>query len=76
MKIVEPIPKELLDQMNAVAVTLNDIFKPYGFALLVFDFGDNGRLNYISNAERETIIATMKEFIAVQEGRAFNDSSV
>ncbi len=41
-----------------------------GFALLIFDFGDTGDLSWISNAERDDMIATMKDFIARNEGRA------
>jgi hypothetical protein len=41
-----------------------------GFCLLAFDFGDKPlrRLNYVSNAEREDIVKTMKEWIAKTEG--------
>lgn len=45
--------------------------KKWGFALLVFKFGqgDDHRSNYISNSNREDMLATMKEFIARAEGR-------
>ena len=34
-----------------------------GFALLVFDFGDQPSIgNYISNADRTTMIKTLREF--------------
>ena len=36
----------------------------YGFALLLFDFGEGGDLFYTSNAEREDIVRLMQEFIA------------
>lgn len=44
--------------------------KPFGFALLVFPFGDKpkGRMNYISNAQRADMLIAMKEFIARSEG--------
>jgi hypothetical protein len=38
--------------------------KGKGFTLLFFDFGDNGNMFYISNAERKDMIGSMKEFIA------------
>lgn len=38
-----------------------------GFALLIFDFGENGHMNWISNAEREDMIKAMKEFVARHE---------
>jgi len=44
-----------------------------GFALLIFDFGEPGpgqNLSYISNAKREDMIPTFKEFIARNEGRS------
>jgi hypothetical protein len=57
--------------MNDVAAVMANIFKGYGFALFVFPFnGDRGRMNYISNAEREDMVAALKEFIANSEGRA------
>lgn len=34
-----------------------------GFALLVFSFGEGGSMFYTSNAERESIIRAMQEFI-------------
>ena len=69
--------------MRDIAALLDDAFngpkeqrgpegKKTGFALLVFPFGQpNGehRSNYISNANREDMIATLKEFVARAEGR-------
>lgn len=34
-----------------------------GFALLMFDYGADGSLFYIADAEREDMIRTMEEFI-------------
>lgn len=34
---------------------------PIGFALLVFDFGENGFLAYASNAERRDMIRSLRE---------------
>ena len=34
-----------------------------GFVVLAFDFGSDGRLEYISNAEREDVAQLMREFI-------------
>ena len=44
----------------------------HGFALLIFEFGEKGQLSYISNAQRDDMIATMKDFIAIHEGRAMD----
>ncbi len=38
-----------------------------GFALLIFDFGEKGNLAYISNAERTTMLESLREFIAKHE---------
>lgn len=37
--------------------------KGWGFNLMLFDFGNKGNLFYISNAERQDVIKTMREFI-------------
>ena len=42
--------------------------KEMGFALLAFDFGDGGRMNYVSNGEREDVVEAMKEFIKKTDG--------
>ena len=75
----EPIQKEQFANMNVIAKTLDDIFngkdakqgeKKRGFTLLVFPFGEtpDGRINYISNSERESMLVAMKEFIAKNVG--------
>lgn len=38
----------------------------WGFVLLLFTYGEGGSLFYISSANREDVIATMKEFIRKQ----------
>lgn len=45
--------------------------KRYGFILLVAEFGkiEDGRVNYISNGEREDMIAMMREYLARVEGQ-------
>ncbi len=44
----------------------------HGFALLIVEFGDEGNLSWISNVERDDMIATMKDFIPRHEGRALD----
>lgn len=34
-----------------------------GFALLMFDFGENGNMFYIANANRDDVLNAMQEFI-------------
>lgn len=36
-----------------------------GFCLLLFDFGEHGHLTYLSNAERETMVRALREFITM-----------
>lgn len=38
-----------------------------GFAVFLFDFGEGGAMFYMSNAQREDIVSSMKEWIAKQE---------
>jgi hypothetical protein len=64
-----PIEERHREAMNELGHVLADIFKGYGFALLVFDFNQSGRMNYLSNAARPEMLAAMKEFIANAEGR-------
>jgi len=70
-----PIEKRHYDTMNRLAEVLDDALnkyapKKYGFTLLVFEFNTtDGRMNYISNANRPEMITAMKEFIANCEGR-------
>jgi len=68
---MDPIKSDLYEKMNGLAKELSIFFKPYGFSLLVFDFQSKGegRMNYISNAKRDDMLAAMKEFIAKHEGR-------
>jgi|GEM_PF-2509148 len=61
----DPIQADLVERMNALAFLLEEEALPgWGFALLVFPFGKEGRMNYISNAERSDMVKAMKEFIA------------
>jgi hypothetical protein len=34
-----------------------------GFVLLMFDFGENGNMFYISDAQRDDVLKAMQEFI-------------
>lgn len=41
----------------------------YGFCLLVYEHNtDKGRLNYVSNSQREDVVKAMKEFVEATEG--------
>lgn len=76
MEKEQPIEEKYREQMRDLGRLIDQYFNPdgvkvTGFALLVFPFGsgDDHRSNYISNANREDMLATMKEFIARAEGR-------
>ncbi|MDH2327681.1 hypothetical protein QCN27_12485 [Cereibacter sp. SYSU M97828] len=72
-----PIQERYRASMNQLAKRidkeLNGSRKPrrVGFILLTAEFGhiDNGRVNYISNGEREDMIAMLREYLARVEGR-------
>lgn len=79
----EPIQSAYRASMNDLARDLDEHFngpapapprvrnRNVGFALFVFEFGkvEGGRVNYISNAGREDMIAAVKEWLARAEGR-------
>lgn len=73
-----PIDPALTKTMNGIASALDQIFngtaagaeRTTGFVLMVFPFGDDaGRVNYISNAERADVLATLKHQLARFEGQ-------
>ncbi|KQX19370.1 MULTISPECIES: hypothetical protein [unclassified Sphingomonas] len=73
----DPIQARYRAGMNAVAEMLDQQFngttrpKKIAFVLLISEFGaiEDGRVNYISNADRADTITMMKEWIARAEGR-------
>lgn len=72
----EPIQAEHRAMMNAVAQSLDEVFNPgdtrrVAFVVLTANMGDyeGGRVNYISNGNREDIVSMLKELIARFEGR-------
>lgn len=80
-----PIQEQYRKQMNRLAKLIDEFFngrrkpnrKPtVGFILLTAEFGkiDGGRVNYISNGNREDMIAMMREYLARVEGR-YSDGS-
>ena len=79
MEKEQPIEPEFEKRMRLLAdildMTFNQGYKGHdrkvAFALFVFKFGSgpDHRSNYVSNANREDMLATLKEFIARAEGR-------
>lgn len=72
---MSPIEKKHREQMNAIMQALTEVFPGYGVSLMVFDMGKpdeprkSGRINYICNADRASMLLALKEFIARHEGK-------
>ena len=69
-----PIEEKQRQAMNDLArildQTLNrDGKKRWGFALLVYHFGEPSRMNYIGNGKRADMLVALKELVARWEGR-------
>lgn len=61
--------KRVHDQMQEIANSVKaQLPEGFGFVVFVFPFGtseeDEPRMNYVSNARREDVIATLREWIA------------
>jgi hypothetical protein len=41
----------------------------FGFAILMFNFGEGGGMFYVSNAQRKDMIKAMKEFVEREENK-------
>jgi hypothetical protein len=77
--VSDPIQEEQRNKMNALAAGLDRIFnhektgddREWCFVLLSARFGqiDGGRVNYISNGERDDCVSMLKEITARFEGR-------
>ena len=73
----DPIQARYRARMNRLAAKidheLNGRANPrqLGFVLLTAEFGkiEGGRVNYISNGQREDMIAMLREYLARVEGR-------
>jgi len=71
------IPEDRREAMNDIAELINRVIpEGTGFTLLVFDYGGKGEMSYISNAERPEMLVALKEFIAANEGRSFQETKV
>ncbi len=62
-EVIQAMIKKMSEYINS------KIPKGWGFCLLVFDYKDNGSMFYMSNAERESMIEGMEEFIAKQKSK-------
>ena len=72
-----PIEEEYRAKMNFLAEQMDHFFngdlrgedRHTGFCLMVFEFGNAGRANYISNANRADVVTMLKEQLARFEGQ-------
>lgn len=62
---------DVSERMQELARTVEVILPPgTGFVVLAFDLGvRSSRMEYVSNAQRESIVLAMREFIVKTEGR-------
>lgn len=74
----DPASPEVRDAMHHVASAIDEVYngqagnKPkVAFVLLTANFGDiqGGRVNYISNGDRASTVAMLREYLARLEGR-------
>jgi hypothetical protein len=62
-----PVPEEIADILRRTGrVFKASMPEGWGFAMLVFSYGEGGTLSYISSAERDDVVKVMREFIAKQ----------
>ena len=67
-----PKPVEELEEIaRDVGRVIGEAVPPgVGFTLLVFDFGTQGTISYLSNARREDMIAALKNLIVNLEAES------
>lgn len=64
-KALELAVKAVADEIRP---RIASMFGPrVGFALFIFDFGTTGNLAYAANAERDGVVAMVKEWLAAVE---------
>lgn len=73
---MKPVTPKYRAQLNALAAGIDKAFNgegpsKVGFAILLFEFNEikSGRMNWISNADRESMIVALKEMIGQLEAR-------
>ena len=58
-----PEAEALLRKLGRMITEIVAEVPGYGFGLFIFQYGPGGNMFWISNAERESILAAMEEFI-------------
>lgn len=62
-----PVPDHVKETSRKLGKIIgNALPEGWGFCVLIFEFGEGGTMTYISNACREDVVDTMREFIQKQ----------
>ena len=64
----QPIEPHHYQAMLGLGQAIKELFPDRGWCILMFDWQQPNRMNYLSNARRQDMIAALKEFIARAEG--------
>lgn len=68
---LEASVREVADVIRPIVTRL--FGRRVGFTIFLFGYGSNENIAYLSTAERETMIATVKEWLARQEAGLATD---
>lgn len=61
--VPNPDPRQAVALAMMIEQAKKLVPKDLGVTILIFDYGEGGRLSYASSAMREDMLNTMKEFI-------------
>jgi len=62
-----PVPDDIKEKLNDLGRLLKrQMPEGWGFALLMFTYGEQGSMAYLSSAPREDMLKAMQEFMKVQ----------
>lgn len=71
----ESIEEIVKSKMQGIAKKVQDeLPEGFGFIVLAFKFNAKGQMMYVSNANREDVVISMKEFIEKTEQNYGNDT--
>jgi len=65
------VAREIAELLGDVVHTQSD--GKFGYALFIFDFGENGSCSYMSSADRAGVLGMIKEWVARQEAGLYTD---
>jgi len=62
-----PVPEEIKRTLSDIGKMIGQSLpEGWGFGLLIFTFGEDGTMTWISNAAREDMLKAMQEFLRAQ----------